>query len=76
MKSFKGQIEKLSKNVDYGNYGNSTKQKWFTFTYVRREAVLIIKLFKHTKLNIAFKTNSSLEHNLQTVKRCTHKGDK
>lgn len=76
MNSFKGQIEKLSKNIDYGNYGNSTKQKWFTFTYVRREAVLNIKLFKHAKLNIAFKTNSSLEHNLQTGKQCTHKSDK
>lgn len=76
MKSFKGQIKKLSKNVDYGNYGNSDKQKWFTFTYIRREAVLIIKLFKHPRLNIAFKTNNSLEHNLHTGKRCTHEGDK
>ena len=65
MNSFKGQIEKLN----YGNYGNGTKQKLFTFIYVRREAVLIIKLFKHTKLSIAFKTNSSLEHNLQTGKQ-------
>jgi hypothetical protein len=68
MNSFKGQIEKLSKNIDYGNYCNSTKQKWFTFAHVRREAVLIIKFFKHTKLNISFKTNGSLERNLQTGK--------
>jgi hypothetical protein len=32
MNSFEGQIEKLGKNIDYGNYGNSTKHKWFAFT--------------------------------------------
>jgi hypothetical protein len=44
-------------------------------TYIRKETIFITKLLAH-KLKIAFKTNNSLKHTLQTRKQSKHKRDK
>ena len=43
-----------------------SKTKWATFIYVGRQTKFIIKLFKNTNVNIAYKTNSTIG-NTQTV---------
>jgi len=52
--------EKLrKKNVDHDNCGNNTKQKWYTFTCIRKETIFITKLIQHTNLKIALKANTT-----------------
>jgi hypothetical protein len=38
------------------------RTKWATFTYVGPQIKFITKLFKHTNVNVAFKTNNTLGH--------------
>ena len=38
------------------------RTKWATFMYVGPQTKFITKLFKHTNVNIAFKTNNTLGH--------------
>jgi hypothetical protein len=40
------------------------KRRWATFTYTGRETTFITKLFKHTDIRVAFRTNNNLLHNL------------
>jgi hypothetical protein len=40
------------------------KREWATFTYTGRETTFITKLFKHTNIRIAYRTNNNLLHHL------------
>ncbi len=40
------------------------KQKWATFTYIRKETTYITKIFKHTNIMIAYRTNNTIQDNL------------
>jgi hypothetical protein len=44
------------------------KKKWITFTYMGRETRYITKLFKKYNLNIAWRTNNTLEQHLTNSK--------
>jgi hypothetical protein len=57
--------EKHNKNTP----PNTTqKKKWTIFTYVGTETRTITRLFTHTNLRIAFKTNNTIQNHLQPKK--------
>jgi len=63
--SIKKCYRKLSKkNVVYIICCNRG-QKWFTIMYVVKEMTFLAKLFDVTDLQLAFKVNKSLQHNLR-----------
>jgi hypothetical protein len=41
------------------------KKKWTTFTYVGKETRAITKLFKNTHINIAYRTNNTIQRHLK-----------
>ena len=58
-------ITKKQNNIE--NYEEQkTKTKWATFTYVGKETRKITKIFRNTKLKIAFRTRNNLQHILKT----------
>jgi hypothetical protein len=54
----------------------TSTQKWATFTYVGKETTYITNLFKNTDLNIAMRTNNSIQKILMHNKQLTNKTDK
>jgi hypothetical protein len=52
------------------------KTKWATFTYIGKETRTITKLFKKSNIHIAFKTNNSLQKQLQYKKPLENKYNK
>jgi predicted RNA-binding Zn-ribbon protein involved in translation (DUF1610 family) len=40
------------------------KQKWATFTDIGKENTYITKIFKHTNIKIAYRTNNTIQENL------------
>jgi hypothetical protein len=41
-----------------------TKQKWATFIYIGKETTYTTKIFKHTDIKIAYRTNNTIQGNL------------
>ena len=40
------------------------KQKWDTFTYIGKETIYITKIFKHSNIKVAYRTNNTIQDNL------------
>ena len=40
------------------------KQKWATFTYKGKEITYITKIFKHSSIQISYRTNNTIQDNL------------
>ncbi|PNF21350.1 hypothetical protein B7P43_G18081 [Cryptotermes secundus] len=53
-------------NITEDSEEQKTKTKWATFTYIGKETRNITKLFRDTKLKIAFRTKNNLQHILKS----------
>jgi hypothetical protein len=62
-------MKKLTTNSDL----KTPRHKLNSFTYVGKEAMYITKLFKHTLIKIAYRTNYSIEINRKPEAETTNK---
>ena len=47
--------------------------KWATFTYIGKETMYITNLFRHTNINVAFRTNNTIYNRLSPTHHTTDK---
>ena len=41
---------------------SQNKHKYYTFTYIRKETTYITKIFKHSNIKVAYRTNNTLQN--------------